>query len=248
MTYARSALILHIPHSSAYIPSYDHYINNNIADEQVKVTTDWATDEIFNLPEVNSIITPFSRVFCDVERLPDEDEPMYKKGAGFYYTKTDDGQPLRHEDSAHKAEVWEKYHQVHQQKLSELVIEKLAQHENVLIIDCHSFSSEPLSREFNTSPQRPEICIGTDSFHTPTSLKTIFNDAFQDLGFSVKENMPYSGTMVPLEHYKKEVRVHSIMIEINKKLYMDEEKYQVFHDKVAELREKVQSVVDSVSS
>jgi N-formylglutamate amidohydrolase len=40
-------------------------------------------------------------------------------------------------------------------------------------------------------------------------------------GYSVEINAPYQGTIVPAKHYKKDPNVHSIMIEVNRRLYMD---------------------------
>jgi len=47
-------------------------------------------------------------------------------------------------------------------------------------------------------------------------------DLFRKKGYSVEVNRPYSGSIVPLDYYQMEKRVSSIMIEINRELYMDE--------------------------
>jgi N-formylglutamate amidohydrolase len=44
--------------------------------------------------------------------------------------------------------------------------------------------------------------------------------------YGVKVNFPYGGSIVPMEHYHKKRRVSSIMIEINKRLYMNEDTLQ----------------------
>ena len=41
-------------------------------------------------------------------------------------------------------------------------------------------------------------------------------------GWSVRENSPFAGSIVPLPHYGKERRVASVMVEINRSLIMDE--------------------------
>ena len=69
---------------------------------------------------------------------------------------------------------------------------------------------------------RPQICIGTDSFHTPIDLLQIVESYFNKNNYDVQINKPYSGTLVPIEFYKKDHKVISIMIEINRSLYMDE--------------------------
>jgi len=42
------------------------------------------------------------------------------------------------------------------------------------------------------------------------------------MGYSLGMNQPYSGTIVPQAFYRKDRRVASIMIEVNRFLYMDE--------------------------
>lgn len=79
------SFVLHIPHSSTHIPDYTGFDMEKV---QVNIDqlTDWATDEIFNVGGVEKIVTPFSRLFCDVERFDDDVEPMLQIGRGFYYT------------------------------------------------------------------------------------------------------------------------------------------------------------------
>jgi N-formylglutamate amidohydrolase len=70
---------------------------------------------------------------------------------------------------------------------------------------------------------RPEICIGTDNFHTSEKLKNLFGELFEGLNFTVKYNEPFKGSIVPLKFYNKEIRVQSIMIEVRRDLYMNEQ-------------------------
>jgi N-formylglutamate deformylase len=72
-------------------------------------------------------------------------------------------------------------------------------------------------------PVRPDICLGIDPFHTPSALTDSIGQFFRTLGWAVYRDKPYKGTYVPLKFYGKDNRVASIMIELNRKLYMDEE-------------------------
>ncbi|MEW6663594.1 MAG: N-formylglutamate amidohydrolase [Thermodesulfobacteriota bacterium] len=67
-----------------------------------------------------------------------------------------------------------------------------------------------------------QICVGTDPFHTPESLKQATIEAIRRQGFRVEENRPYAGTLVPAAYYRIDRRVWSIMIEVCRDLYMDE--------------------------
>ena len=89
-----------------------------------------------------------------------------------------------------------------------------------MIIDCHSFSSVPLPYEMEQSNDRPDICIGPDDFHTPKVLSSLALEYFQSKGYKTVANYPYSGSIVPLRHYGKNANVSSIMIEINRGLYL----------------------------
>src|SRR5690554_1315333 len=91
------SILLHIPHSQTVIPDeyLSNYCSNQLLHEEIHKLTDHATDLIFDTPDVEKLVFEYSRVFCDVERLDDENEVMFRFGRGFYYTKTDDGRDLR---------------------------------------------------------------------------------------------------------------------------------------------------------
>jgi N-formylglutamate amidohydrolase len=170
---------------------------------------------------MTKIIFPYSRLYCDVERLVDDLEPMFKKGRGFYYSKTDDGTELRAVDNKHKAKVFSSYYEPHHQKLTSIVSEKLEAIGFVHIIDCHSFSPVPLQTEEDQNPDRPDFCLGIDDFHTPQYLYLPLKNYLEGEGYSVAINRPYKGTIVPLSFYQNDKNVSSMMIEINQKLYVD---------------------------
>jgi N-formylglutamate amidohydrolase len=89
----------------------------------------------------------------------------------------------------------------------------------------------------NPAQQRPDICIGTDSFHTPAALTAALVEQFSRAGLSVKLNDPFAGALVPISRYRKDARVSAVMVEVNRKLYMEEgtgERLAVF-EKVAGL-------------
>jgi N-formylglutamate amidohydrolase len=114
------------------------------------------------------------------------------------------------------------YYEPHHGKLLAEVNNELEKYGKALIVDCHSFPSRPLPCDINQSVPRPDFCIGTDSFHTPIELIQITERTIKGSGYSVGIDWPYPGSLVPMEFYKKDHRVASIMIEVNRKLYMDE--------------------------
>jgi len=110
----------------------------------------------------------------------------------------------------------------HHRRLDECVSRHLQTFGRAIIIDCHSFPSTPLPYELVQDPRPPDICIGTDAFHTPRWLSEILISAFESLGYRVSVDTPFAGTIVPASFFNRSDRVLSVMIEIRRDLYMDE--------------------------
>jgi N-formylglutamate deformylase len=60
------------------------------------------------------------------------------------------------------------------------------------------------------------------SFHTSPSVRDAIIAAAEGEGYSVAVDVPFAGALVPLSYYGKDRRVLSVMIEVNRRLYMDE--------------------------
>ncbi len=188
--------------------------------------TDSFTDELFSLgaQAARSIVFPVSRLVVDPERfLDDEAEPMSTRGMGAIYTRTADGFALRSPPKdEERRDLLKTYYHPHHRRLSEAVAAAITRWDACLVVDCHSFPSSPLPYELDQSPDRPEICIGTDAFHTPAMLVRTAAALFADAGFEVGIDRPFSGALVPAAQYRRDERVQAIMIEVNRALYMDE--------------------------
>ena len=217
-------LILHIPHSSTTIPSLQGYVvGQDILNAEMGKITDWYTNELFSNPTDVSVVAPFSRIFCDPERFTDDSqEVMAKFGMGVLYETLDNGDKMRVVTAQNRAFILENFYDRHHKKLNSSVMEQLKLSHKVLIVDCHSFPSVPLQRALVQDRNTPDYNIGTDKFHTPQKLIDFSKDYFENLGYSLGIDTPYSGTMVPMEHYHKNKQVQSIMLEVNRRLYLNE--------------------------
>ena len=186
--------------------------------------TDAFTDRILDhVKGIDSLVFPVSRLLVDVERFrSDEEEVMGRVGMGAVYTSTHDGKPLRNFSAEKREELLRTYYDPHHARFTELVERHLMEQGRCLILDIHSFPSKPLPYELDQDPDRPDICLGTDPFHSPSWLFESPKKNFKQGVFTVKENSPFSGTIVPLKFYSRQPKVMSLMIEINRKLLMDE--------------------------
>ena len=217
-------IILHIPHSSVNIPIKEGYVVDMLTlEREVLNLTDWYTDDLFYSDEDEMIVAEFSRIFCDPERFSDDSkEIMAQYGMGVLYEKSDDGEKIRKVTPKLKEKVLTSYYWKHHDRFSKKVNNQLDSFGKALIIDCHSYPSRPLKRDLDKNPNRPDFNIGTDSFHTPKELIDLSVAFFENAGFTVGVDWPYKGSIVPLEHYQKNKNVQTIMLEINRALYLKE--------------------------
>ena len=217
-------IILHIPHSSTTIPFLDGYVaDETIIQKEIVKLTDWYTDELFFSDSDDSIVAPFSRIFCDVERFEnDAEEVMAKVGMGAVYERFDNGDLLRNVTAKLRAQIMQVYYWKHHTTFSDKVRTQLNKENSCLIVDCHSYPSTPVIRDLDQTSIRPDFNIGIDAFHTPKKLIDASVMYFVQEGYSLGVDWPYSGTIVPMEFYQKDKNVFSIMLEVNRKLYLKE--------------------------
>ncbi|MBA2275073.1 MAG: N-formylglutamate amidohydrolase [Chloroflexi bacterium] len=219
----------HVPHASTEIPPWirdEILLDDEALGRELVHLTDWHTDRLFDWLRDHGaqlFINRLSRLVFDPERFADDaQEPMAAVGQGAVYTRTTSGEILRdlaEDDRARRlTELFEPYHAA----LSGLVGSQLGRFGRCTLVDCHSFASLPLPSEADQGRDRPDICIGTDPFHTPEGLATALERAFLAEGFDVRRDSPFSGCLVPLAYYRSDPRVSSVMIELRRGLYCDE--------------------------
>ena len=202
-------------------------LDDSALDQELLRMTDAYTDELFPLTpfEAGRVVFPVSRLVCDVERFPsDEAEPMAARGMGVFYTRTSMGELLRAQSNpAARQLLLDRWYWPHHSKLKRMVSDVVTELGRCSIIDCHSFSSVALPYELDQREGRADFCIGTDAFHTPAVIRDAIVAAVKETGYSVAIDAPFSGALVPLSCYRKDDRISSVMIEVNRRLYMDEQ-------------------------
>lgn len=221
-------MIFHIPHSSIVIPKEWlalFCLKNEQLSQEILVMTDHHTESLF-APCAGFhdflVISPVSRLLVDMERFDDDaSEPMAALGMGVVYNKTADGRELKAVSGDVRGELLNKYYHPHHKQLESFVSKELSQDGLSVIIDCHSFPSQPFPYE-EQGLIRPDICIGSDKFHTPIALVEELRDFAEKTGLVVAINQPFCGSIVPRSSWRRDNRIVSVMIEINRKLYINE--------------------------
>jgi N-formylglutamate deformylase len=238
--------VLHIPHASRVIPTKERVAiclsDDELSTELLRMTDSY-TDELFDLDPglASAVVFPISRLVVDPERFRDDaEEPMARRGMGVLYTHTSQRGTLRAPVSAAERErLMDRYYRPHHEHLTRAVESAIRACSSCLVLDGHSFASTALPYELDQSDGRPQICLGTDGFHSPPWLVDAARGSFEESGFAVALDRPFSGALVPAAHYRRDPRVRALMIEINRGLYMNEqsgERLEAFGD----IRERLQ--------
>lgn len=222
-------VVLHVPHDSLDVPPAvrGQFVLDDaeLLEELVRMTDHLTADLFAGQSETRVVRAPVSRLVVDAERFPDDAaEPMAKRGMGAVYTVTSQLIPLRRAlQPAEREALLRTYYWPHHARLEAAVTSVVEQHGRCLVLDCHSFPSVALPYE-RAEPLavRPDICIGTDPFHTPHGLAQTFVHAFRHAGWTVQLNQPFSGALVPASYYRADSRVQAVMVEVNRKLYLQE--------------------------
>jgi N-formylglutamate amidohydrolase len=188
--------------------------------------TDHFTDELFAFAGVPGvlIVYPVSRLVADPERFQhDGMEPMAGVGMGVFYTRTSDGRALRTSLPAEtRRDLLRDYYRPHHDRFRQAVSRSLRANGWCLVIDAHSFPSVPLPYEHDQGTPRPDFCVGIDPFHTPRWLARHLMALLREGEYQVALNRPFAGAIVPRKYYRKDPRVLSVMVEVNRGLYSRE--------------------------
>ncbi|WP_411070140.1 N-formylglutamate amidohydrolase [Streptomyces sp. cmx-4-25] len=224
-----SPVLLHVPHSSRAVPA-DVRAGILLGDDELARELDHITDahtaEIAASAAAAAGTAPWrfvnllSRLVVDPERFPDEREEMAAVGMGAVYTRTTHRAALR-PAGFDPAPLLDRYFAPYARAMTEAVADRLAATGRAVVIDVHSYPSEPLPYELHGEGPRPPVCLGTDAFHTPSALLDAAREAFGGFG-GVGTDSPFAGTYVPLAHHGRDPRVHALMVEIRRDLYMPE--------------------------
>jgi len=232
-------MVTHVPHASVFIPETcraDFLLTDDELAYQARRSADLFCDELFDIKTGRRVAAGQSRLVCDVERFRDDRlERSALKGNGLYYINTLLGAPLRPDDPVLRDKILTQFYDPHHTRLTAAVDCALAENDVCLILDGHSFTEEMAiyERQFEEmalterfvggvriADGLPDFCIGADDFHTPGFLVDAAHAILRGLGYSVETNRPFTGSIVPMKHYGKDKRVYSLMIEVNKRLYL----------------------------
>ena len=239
-----SDIILHVPHASTALPTEYFAVKSEFAPGRTLLAedsfnlVDYYTDELFipikPRPHIHSIKAPLCRTLCDMERM--QEDPLEARNLGILFggrKKRDDEYWITEEADSKLRQLYADYHIVASMKIDSLY--------RPLILDCHSFSNNAtILCNMPIAHQCIDICIGFNDDSTRPNDATIQAalNYFEGKGYKVGINVPFCNAKT----FVCNRRYHSLMIEVNKRLYMYEDTLEKKSGEFESLQEDLQGL------
>jgi N-formylglutamate deformylase len=232
----RAPFVFASPHSGRLYPA-SFVERSRLNPTHLRRSEDAFVDELFAAAAACGapfLTARFPRAYLDANRAPAElDQAMFEDplpfavdrasprvhaGLGVIPRIVRDGVEIyRDKLAASEAEerircLYRPYHSA----LARLVEETSMRFGTAVVVDCHSMPSGAAA---------PDIVLGDRCGLSAVALVTFAAErAFQRQGFSVARNTPYAGGYTTQLHGRPRSGVHALQIEINRGLYLDEER------------------------
>jgi N-formylglutamate deformylase len=226
------------PHSGSLYPQ-SLVAMSRLSPTTLRRSEDAYVEELFeaaNACGAPMIAARFPRAYLDVNRSPaeidtemfdgalgvaiDPASPRVNAGLGVIPRVVRDGAEIyRHKLPAREAEERLAYfYRPYHAALAILVKETLARFGAAVVVDCHSMPS---------AAAVPDVVLGDRYGMSATPLLVRQAErAFEAQGFACVRNVPYAGGYTTLLHGRPARGVHALQIEINRSLYLNEERIE----------------------
>ena len=168
-------------------------------------------------------------------------------GKGLIWRSLDDATPIYNrrlsvnEVQARIANCWQPYHAA----VASSIDAAHAQHGYSLHINCHSMPAIASSKatEFPGEIHADFVVGDRDGTTANPALSALICSYLKSTGYSVAYNHPYKGVELVRRYSNPALQRHSIQLEINRKLYMDESTLDM-SPRFASLKTDLQSLVE----
>lgn len=184
------------------------------------------------------------------EPLSDDPRVLSKVrlGKGLIWKLTDEGLPIYDrllsvdEVRGRIDNCWRPYHAA----VAQAIDDAHARHGYSIHINCHSMPAIAGSHatDFPGLAHADFVIGDRDGSTADSALSHRICEHLRERGYSVDYNHPYKGVELVRRHGRPEENRHSIQVEINRKLYMDEATLAIDEAGAARLQEHLKSLVE----
>lgn len=232
-------LLLTIPHSGEEIPQEAYWLTSHPSelllrdvDRFVDVLYSEAIRDI-GLPSVQTLV---HRYAADLNRYPEDIDAAAVEGSphpagkftqGFHWVKSTIGEmiiehpiPLAVHDLIVKR-YHDRFHELIASRIAE--IQALHGKSPVYHFDLHSMPSRGTGAHADQGRSRAEVVLSDfEGRSCAPEFMNLTRRVFESVGFEVAINWPYKGGRMTQRYGRPEAGHHTVQIELNRKLYMNE--------------------------
>ncbi len=238
-------LILDSPHSGREFPAD---FDAMVSEAELREAEDCYVDELYAAAGelgVPLLAASFPRTYLDPNRhagdvdldliegpWPWEYRPSGKAriGKSLIWRTLEDGRPIyaRKLSPESVRKRIERFHAPYHRSLQEMLERSFAQHGAVYHINCHSMRAVAGKQsEEGAGAVRADFVLGDrDGTTCDPAFTELVRATLAGMGYRVKVNDPYKGVELVRAYSDPKAGRHSLQIEINKRLYMDEKTLQ----------------------
>jgi N-formylglutamate deformylase len=260
----RVPLLLTIPHSGEEIPQEAFWLED-LPKEVLLRDVDRFVDELYQ-PAIEHIPLPaiktrVHRYAADLNRYPTDVDassvegsrnPVGKFPQGFHWMKSTVGEVVLREpipQAVHDL-ITRRYHDRFHDLVAERIAEIRATREaslNIYHLDLHSMPSQGTGAHADQGRKRPEVVLSDfEGRSCNPAFMDLVRRAFETQKFEVSINWPYKGGRITQRYGRPEQGHHTIQIELNRSLYMNEESREKLGDEFLNLQQRLQGALVSI--
>lgn len=250
-----SPLIVTIPHSGENIPPQTPWLKE-LPEEILMCDVDRYVDFLYEPAlqqlKLPSVKTEWHRYAADLNRIPEDVDvtsvegnanPAGMHNRGFHWVVTTYNHPIMKKPLSladHQALVNLIYEPFHK-GIRDLYGKVLSKgHKRVFHIDAHSMPSVGTAMHRDPGEKRADIVVSdSKGKSSDPRFKDLIIAAYVSAGFKVGYNWPYFGGRVTEQYGHPSKEQHTVQVEMNRALYMDEVTKKLKTKEAAEVQEKV---------
>ena len=249
---------LSIPHSGEQVPeevTWLQGLSEPVLMRDVDRYVDTLYKPVIEKQKIPSVVSPWHRYVVDLNRKTDQydldavvgaDKPSGTEPKGLHWSITTQNEKLIQQpmtQDLHEQLVTRYYRPFHD-SVQEMRSKIFNSFGKVFHLDLHSMPSLGTDLHPDPGQSRAEVvvsdCIGTSA---SSEFKDLVMEAYQVAGFQVAYNWPYVGGGITRTYGEPKKQFHTIQVELNRALYMDEISKQIKEGGLLEVQKKLETAI-----
>jgi len=244
-----------VPHSGERVPSEVTWLRG-LPEAVLMCDVDRYVHEIYGpaaeMLGVPAVVADIHRYVVDLNRWPtdidqdsveESENPPGKYTIGFHWSQTTTGARLMKNPMTKKLhqELTEKYFKPFQVEIEKQFTEyKAGGAKTVYHLDAHSMPSKGTAVHRDGGSARPQIVVSDrDGTSCQAPFKDLVIKAYKSVGFEVGYNWPYKGGRITETYGQPTKGQHTLQVEMNRALYMDETTKKKNEDLFPDIQKRV---------